>query len=141
VSYLAELEQKHMTAMATITAQAQRIEELEAALQKALHVPTIPPQLRLTRLEGKFFEALLSRSELSKEALFEAVYADRYLDNDEPEIKIVDVLVCKLRKKLAPFKLTIETLWGRGYALSVESKAAIRRMNKRMLHSSMERAA
>ena len=39
---------------------------------------------------------------------------------DEPELKIIDVFICKLRKKLA--KATggesyIETVWGRGYAL------------------------
>jgi DNA-binding winged helix-turn-helix (wHTH) protein len=39
---------------------------------------------------------------------------------DEPELKIIDVFVCKLRKKLA--RATggnhyIETVWGRGYRL------------------------
>ena len=39
---------------------------------------------------------------------------------DEPEIKIIDVFICKLRKKLAAAsygKNYIETSWGRGYAL------------------------
>jgi two-component system cell cycle response regulator CtrA len=39
---------------------------------------------------------------------------------NEPEIKIIDVFVCKLRKKLANAsggKEYIETVWGRGYAL------------------------
>jgi two-component system cell cycle response regulator CtrA len=39
---------------------------------------------------------------------------------DEPEIKIIDVFVCKLRKKLAHAtggKHYIETVWGRGYVL------------------------
>ncbi len=39
---------------------------------------------------------------------------------DEPEIKIVDVFICKLRKKLANAsngKDYIETIWGRGYLL------------------------
>ncbi len=39
---------------------------------------------------------------------------------DEPEIKIIDVFVCKLRKKLAVAsggKDYIETVWGRGYLL------------------------
>ena len=38
----------------------------------------------------------------------------------EPEIKIIDVFVCKLRKKLAqatPGNHYIETVWGRGYVL------------------------
>jgi two-component system cell cycle response regulator CtrA len=39
---------------------------------------------------------------------------------NEPGLKIIDVFVCKLRKKLAQAtggKHYIETVWGRGYAL------------------------
>jgi len=46
---------------------------------------------------------------------------------DEPELKIIDVFICKLRKKLANASAGrnyIETVWGRGYVLL---KAAIAR--------------
>ena len=39
---------------------------------------------------------------------------------DEPEVKIIDVFICKLRKKLSDAsygKNYIETVWGRGYIL------------------------
>jgi len=39
---------------------------------------------------------------------------------DEPEVKIIDVFICKLRKKLANASMRknyIETIWGRGYVL------------------------
>ena len=39
---------------------------------------------------------------------------------DEPELKIIDVYICKLRKKLAAAsggRDYIETVWGRGYML------------------------
>ncbi len=39
---------------------------------------------------------------------------------DEPELKIIDVFICKLRKKLANASHGtnyIETVWGRGYVL------------------------
>ncbi len=39
---------------------------------------------------------------------------------DEPELKIIDVFICKLRKKLSNAnegKNYIETVWGRGYVL------------------------
>ncbi len=38
---------------------------------------------------------------------------------DEPEIKIIDVFICKLRKKLADagVRNIIGTVWGRGYIL------------------------
>jgi len=39
---------------------------------------------------------------------------------DEPELKIIDVFICKLRKKLSEATGDdnyIETVWGRGYVL------------------------
>jgi two-component system cell cycle response regulator CtrA len=39
---------------------------------------------------------------------------------DEPELKIIDVFVCKLRKKLVEATgedSCIQTVWGRGYVL------------------------
>src|SRR5438105_418550 len=49
-------------------------------------------------------------------------YATIQLDRgmDERELKIIDVFICKLRKKLANAsqgKNYIETVWGRGYVL------------------------
>jgi two-component system cell cycle response regulator CtrA len=53
---------------------------------------------------------------LTKEAFLNHLYGGR----DEPELKIIDVFICKLRKKLANAsggKDYIETVWGRGYTL------------------------
>ena len=47
---------------------------------------------------------------------------------DEPELKIIDVYICKLRKKLGEVsrgKDYIETVWGRGYMLRNPSPMAI----------------
>lgn len=55
-------------------------------------------------------------STLSKEVFLNHLYGDL----DEPEGKIIDVFICKLRKKLANASGGhdyIETIWGRGYAL------------------------
>ena len=44
---------------------------------------------------------------------------------DEPEFKIIDVFICKVRQKLANAsegKNYIETIWGRGYVLREPSK-------------------
>ncbi len=46
---------------------------------------------------------------------------------DEPELKIIDVFVCKLRKKLAQAtggSHYIETVWGRGYVLARPGRSA-----------------
>jgi two-component system cell cycle response regulator CtrA len=67
-------------------------------------------------LTGKEFQmmellALRKGMTLSKEQFLNHVYGGM----DEPELKIIDVFMCKLRKKLPPG--TITTVWGRGYLL------------------------
>jgi two-component system cell cycle response regulator CtrA len=58
---------------------------------------------------------------LSKEMFLNNLYGGM----DEPEIKIIDVFICKLRKKLANAsdgKDYIETVWGRGYVMRESSE-------------------
>ena len=53
---------------------------------------------------------------LTKEMFLNHLYGGM----DEPELKIIDVFICKLRKKLSTAtgdKNYIETVWGRGYVL------------------------
>src|SRR5215204_6374087 len=50
----------------------------------------------------------------------EMIVSQLYSGMDEPGLKIIDVFICKLRKKLADAsngKDYIETVWGRGYIL------------------------
>jgi two-component system cell cycle response regulator CtrA len=81
----------------------------------------------LTGKEYQMLELLALRkgTTLSKEVLLSHLYGDM----DEPEIKIIDVFICKLRKKLANAsggKDYIETIWGRGYAMREQAEAAAR---------------
>jgi len=74
--------------------------------------------VHLTGKEYCILELLTLRkgSTVTKEMFLNHLYGGM----DEPEIKIIDVFVCKLRKKLAQAtggKHYIETVWGRGYVL------------------------
>jgi two-component system cell cycle response regulator CtrA len=47
---------------------------------------------------------------------------------DEPEAKIIDVFICKLRRKLADASGGldyIETVWGRGYTLREPTEQSV----------------
>jgi two-component system cell cycle response regulator CtrA len=60
--------------------------------------------------------SLRKSTTLTKEMFLNHLYGGM----DEPGPKIVDVFMCKLRKRLANAsggKNYIETVWGRGYAL------------------------
>ncbi len=56
----------------------------------------------------------------------EAFLGHLYSGIDLPDIKIVDVFLCKVRKKLGPASKFIDTVWGRGYILrkTVETQNA-----------------
>ncbi len=74
--------------------------------------------LHLTGKEYAILELLSLRkgSTLTKEMFLNHLYGGM----DEPEVKIIDVFICKLRKKLADATdgtNYIETVWGRGYVL------------------------
>jgi DNA-binding winged helix-turn-helix (wHTH) protein len=56
----------------------------------------------------------------SKAYLYDALYGD---GQSQPEIKIIDVFVCKLRAKMQGGPLVIATHWGRGYSLQFASGA------------------
>jgi TfoX/Sxy family transcriptional regulator of competence genes len=72
----------------------------------------------LTEKEYGIIELLSLRKGtiLTKEMFLDHLYGGM----DEPELKIIDVFVCKLRKKIAEATgghHYIETVWGRGYVL------------------------
>ena len=59
---------------------------------------------------------------MSKEMFLNHLYGGM----DEPDAKIIDVFICKLRKKLANASGGndyIETVWGRGYAMREQGEA------------------
>lgn len=103
----------------------ERVRQLEERLAPQFAVPV---EWALTGKEALMFAALVARGEASKQALMDALYSDKP-DGDEPEIKIVDVFICKLRKKLRPYGIEIQTIWGRGYALPDEVRARFRQIS------------
>ena len=130
MSYVDELERKYIVALGDVKALTEEVQTLRATIAQMSAVPVTPTRFGLTRQEEKLFVALMAaNSEKTKEQLLAVAYADRYGMDDEPDIKIIDVFVCKLRKKLGPHGVRIETHFGRGYAIPPESKAAVRRMN------------
>lgn len=74
--------------------------------------------INLTGKEYQILELLSLRkgTTLTKEMFLNHLYGGM----DEPELKIIDVFICKLRKKLSEAlsgENYIETVWGRGYVL------------------------
>jgi len=78
-------------------------------------------EIHLTGKKYAILELLMLRNGmvLTKEAFLNHLYGGI----DEPEMKIIDVFICKLRKKLAVAGAgdMITTVWGRGYLVRESS--------------------
>ncbi len=86
-----------------------------------LDAKTVEVEGKTVHLTGKEYQmlellSLRKGTTLTKEMFLNHLYGGM----DEPELKIIDVFICKLRKKLAEATEGdnyIETVWGRGYVL------------------------
>jgi two-component system cell cycle response regulator CtrA len=86
-----------------------------------LDAKTVEASDRAVHLTGKEYQmlellSLRKGTTLTKEMFLNHLYGGM----DEPELKIIDVFICKLRKKLSAAtggENYIETVWGRGYVL------------------------
>jgi two-component system cell cycle response regulator CtrA len=86
-----------------------------------LDAKTVDVNGQMVHLTGKEYQmlellSLRKGTTLTKEMFLNQLYGGM----DEPELKIIDVFICKLRKKLAEATgghNHIETVWGRGYVL------------------------
>ena len=86
-----------------------------------LDAKTVDVEGRTVHLTGKEYQmlellSLRKGTTLTKEMFLNHLYGGM----DEPELKIIDVFICKLRKKLSEATMGenyIETVWGRGYVL------------------------
>ncbi len=86
-----------------------------------LDAKTVEVDSKVVHLTGKEYQmlellSLRKGTTLTKEMFLNHLYGGM----DEPELKIIDVFICKLRKKLSVATgedSYIETVWGRGYVL------------------------
>ena len=86
-----------------------------------LDAKTVDVENKPVHLAGKEYQmlellSLRKGTTLTKEMFLNHLYGGM----DEPELKIIDVFICKLRKKLSEASdgdNRIDTVWGRGYVL------------------------
>ena len=98
-----------------------RIDQLEEAL--GVRLPT-PVEWGLTGSEARVFGLFRARELVTRDAIMAVLYRDA--GKDEPEQKITDVFICKIRRKLKPFAIEIKTVWGQGYALPADTRKLLK---------------
>jgi DNA-binding response OmpR family regulator len=92
----------------------------EVALQM-----TCSAYFRLTRLQSAVFTSLIRRPTVTKEQLHQAIENNRLANQDPTDLKMVDVVICHIRKKIKSMGLEVGTIWGIGYSMRPDHRATV----------------
>jgi len=76
----------------------------------------------LTPSEMRLLNALIASKWVSKSVGY---YCSSLDCRGIEHIKIVDVLICRIRKKLKPYGFVIQTIWGEGWQMSATDRQSI----------------
>jgi DNA-binding response OmpR family regulator len=81
-----------------------------------------PPEWRLQPAERRVLACILKSANgfVTRELLFHACTND-----EDADIKTVDVRMCGVRKKLKPLGVSIDVEWGQGFSISAANKARL----------------
>lgn len=95
----------------------QRIEELTSREDAVVN------RLKLTQREFRMAHYLAEKSPYTcrKDQLLVARNGWQHLDDVDSHTKMTDVMICKIRKRLEPVGIEIETDWGVGYRMPSKS--------------------
>lgn len=96
-------------------------------------VHTCQRLFKVTPLQASLLAVLLIRTEASKDALHQVIQS-RSRRREESNPKIVDVIICHLRKRLKPAGLVVHTLWSRGYYIEPAQRKFIMDMLERYVN-------
>lgn len=82
-------------------------------------------QARLSKKQMELFLFLYNYRgrPVKKEAMMHHLYQ---LYQEEPDMKIIDVMICHIRRKTKPLGIEIRTVWGFGYLLDLPRDQSIR---------------
>lgn len=101
----------------------ERIRQLEEELAGTKE--SWPLDWGFTNSEKIIMTTLMRHDVATKENIYFTLYGHMA---DPPGSKVVDVFICKIRKRLSSIGIQIQTLWGKGYAISLNDKEFIREM-------------
>lgn len=85
-----------------------------------------------TKLQSAFLLTLIKRKEVTREMLHRVIVQRRMIrigscsEDDEPSIKMVDVVVHHVRVRLERTPFKIETVWSTGYCISAKHQREMR---------------
>lgn len=103
-------------AQARIAELEEEVRQLKAFRFGGEDLAPLPDGVKLSRLQWRIWSVFWRRRKAlwGREALIEAVY---WGSDAVPESKSLDVILHKMRRRLSPHGVVIETVWGQGWRL------------------------
>lgn len=99
----------------------EQVRQLKDALTAEFRAPA---EWHLTRSENTIMGVLVQLETASLNAIMTALYGTR--PGDVPNQEIVGVFICRMRRKLKPFGITIQTVIGVGFFLDPETRQRLK---------------
>lgn len=97
---------------------------------------------KVTKLQAALLASLLVRNEVNKDTMHQIIESRRTPGRGETDVKMVDVVICNLRKRLRPFNYTIKTLWACGYyMLPADRKDILDKVNEHVVQNTVKETA
>jgi hypothetical protein len=107
---------------------ASRVQSEPLQDEGALHIACIRA-FKVTPQEAAVLAILLRRDHVTKEQVHSVIESTRRLSaSDATILKQVDVVICKIRKKVKAHHIVIETLWNTGFCIGQETRSRITRL-------------
>lgn len=99
-------------------------------LERELGMKTdLPPEFNIPRNMGALLAMLLKREIITREGALLAIYSGMPNTWDkDPDPKIIDVFICKLRVRLRKYGVKVSCKWGLGYYIDGENKRKLREL-------------
>ncbi len=97
-------------------------EYAKIGVDDALLVLNVVRLFGVTQQQACLLLVLMKRREVTRKMLHNVIESRRPHPKVETEPKIVDVIICKLRKRLEGFGLAIQTVWSCGYFMPPEHR-------------------
>jgi hypothetical protein len=72
---------------------------------------------KMTRLQAAVFVSIIRRPEITKDQVHTAIENTRSPTSDPTDQKMIDVVICHIRKRIKEHGITLITRWGQGYSL------------------------
>lgn len=76
--------------------------------------------------EAEIVRLLATRERVTAQMIMLVTRDPANPDEDDRNLKVVDVYICKVRPKLKALGITVETVWGAGFALSSAHRAKLK---------------